>query len=611
LNVDLARKGDCGGLILSYSDRYLSKIIGFHSGGTPVNWYASILRKEDLLLFLEHGFEEDPWSKLIVLGFPTDLPEGPACTYLGKYKFKTKPAGTKSLAHWRYSSFYNQFEEQLQPGPLDGNDKRIKIPIPENGNGDKSLLLIPNGVMCKELPSMDSETLKICVTQFIDEMAMKIGHIKRTTSIIEDVIDLGLNGDRENVFCTGMELDKACGIPWNELPGCSKKSDFLQNVDGVISFRDNKNGIRLKNRIIAKLEAAKQGERMISLSNSKLKDALIKISAVENGKTRVFHCIPVEKVVCDAALFSNFKEAYSKAFLKLNHAIGVNPHSLQWKAIYEHLNAHPNVFDMDFSNYDKHLHGELMHAAFKIVRAVIQKNAPDFWDTARSVLEEEAIKTMVVDYDTVYQTERGNKSGEYLTTVINCICNDLLSFYTWIKTTGNCDLSHFRSNVRGVAFGDDKVESVSNTYAEKYNYLTAKEVMSSIGHEITPGAKDGVERKFCPIDQAQFLKRGLIEWEGLITAPLLQRSIESPFVWTQIENSERVIWYNLVEQSLFEAVLHGEGYYNTFRYKLSKCEDLDLRSHLASIVAVPYPVAKQKYIERYFNDTSHLCTTQN
>lgn len=610
MSVSLARKGDCGGLILSYRDRYQSKIIGFHCGGTVSNWYAAILRKEDIRLFTQHGAEEDSFRKLIVDGLPTDLPFGPQCTFLGKYKFKTKPAGDKSLAHWKYSPFHEQFEEQLQPGPLDGNDSRIKIEVPRNGLGEKSLLLIPNSVMCSDLPPMDKDVLAKCVEHLTVEMTNKIGHIKTTPTDMESLLELGLNGDRENSFCTGMELDKASGLPWNEIPGCSKKKHFLRNEDGYISFIDDVNGSRLKSRVVKKLLSANQGERLVSLSNSKLKDAVIKISAIENAKTRVFHCIPVDKVICDAALFGNFKEAYSQAFLKLNHAVGVNPHSLQWKAIYEHLNRHPNVFDMDFSNYDKHLHSELMHAAFSIIRQVIVAKAPDEWDTARSILELESIKTYVVDYDTVYMTERGNKSGEYLTTVINCICNDILSYYTWIKTTGIDDLSEFRNNVSGVSFGDDKIESVSDEYAEKYNYFTAKEVMSSIGHIITPGAKDGIERKFCPIDQAQFLKRGIVEWENLIVAPLLQRSIESPFVWTQIDTAEHEIWYNLAEQTMFEALLHGKDYYDEFRLKLGKCNDEDLRGALASLLSVSYEVAKRKYLARYYQNNSHLCTLE-
>lgn len=608
LSVGLAKPGDCGGIVMSFHDRHQTKLLGFHSGGTPSHWYASILKKEDLLEFKQHGDSDDKFSTLIVKGSPTDLPSGSEVTFLGKYKFSTRPAGIKSLAHWSYSPFSEEFEEQLQPGPLDAYDPRIKIDLPTNQLGEKSLLLIPNGVMCKTLPSIDIETLLLAEQQIIDEMSAKIGHITMLPLALKDIIERGLNGGRENQFCTGMELDKACGLPWNELPGCTKKSDFLQNDDGIISFRDDENGVKLLKRVIQKLEAAKVGKRTISFSNSKLKDAQIKISAVEQGKTRVFHCIPVDKVICDAALFGDFKEAYSKAFISLNHAIGVNPHSNQWRAIYDHLNVHPNVFDMDFTNYDKHLHGELMRSVFNIIRQVIQRNAPDEWDVARGVLAEESICTYVVDYDTVYETTRGNKSGEYLTTVVNCIANDILSFYTWVKVTGNQNLADFRDNVSTITFGDDKIESVSDEYAEMYNYFSSKEVMTSIGHIITPGAKDGIERKFCPLEQAQFLKRGIIMWEGLIIAPLLQRSIESPFVWTQIANSEHEIWRNLTEQCMCEALLHGEEYYDVFRHKISRCQDLELRASLASLVAVPFKVAKRKYFSKYYGSNTHLCS---
>jgi len=605
LSVTAARKGDCGGLILSCHDRYQTKILGFHAGGTPANWYASILRKADLNVLTQHG-GVDLFETLIVKGTPTDLPHGEEVDFLGKYKFTTRPAGTRSLSHWNYSPFSKEFEEQLQPGPLDAFDPRIKIELPCNQDGVPTLLMLPNSIMCKKIPEMDKDLLSDIEDQMVSEMSSVIGHISRTPSEIRELIDRGLNGHRENEFCKGMELNKACGLPWNELPGCSKKSDFLQNIDGYISFRDNDPGVKLLTRVIHKIESAKVGERVISLSNSKLKDALIKLSAVEQGKTRVFHCIPVDKVICDAALFGDFKEAYSKAFIKLNHAIGVNPHSLQWRAIMERINIHPNVFDMDFSNYDKHLHAELMRTVFNIIRRVIQSNSPDEWDEARRVLAEESIETFVVDYDTVYRTRRGNKSGEYLTTVVNCIANDVLSFYTWIKTTDNRSLNTFRTNVSTITFGDDKIESVSDEFADQYNYFTSKEVMESIGHLITPGAKDGIERKFCSLEQAQFLKRGFVNFEGMVVGPLLQRSIESPFVWTQIANSEFAIWKNLVEQQFFEAVLHGREYYDSFRNKISKCIDYDLRAELSSLTAVPYESALTSYRLRYYGKDSHI-----
>lgn len=178
----------------------------------------------------------------------------------------------------------------------------------------------------------------------------------------------------------------------------------------------------------------------------------------------------IEKIVADATLFGNFKEGFLALGLAAQHAVGINPHSTAWEAIADHMGEHPNMFDCDFSQYDKRLHTEVMEAAYRVIREVIQTVAPDRYDKARAILADMSIRTLIVDYDTIYQTTRGNKSGEYLTTIVNSIVNDIYSFYCWEKLTGLRDWYAFRTNVRTVSFGDDKIESVSDRYSGAYNY---------------------------------------------------------------------------------------------------------------------------------------------
>jgi hypothetical protein len=225
---------------------------------------------------------------------------------------------------------------------------------------------------------------------------------------------------------------------------------------------------------------------------------------------------------------------------------------------------------------------------FNIIINTIDEVAPDEWKEARKILATESIETYVVDYDTVYKTERGNKSGEFLTTIVNCIANDILSFYAWIKTTGIDSIETFRDNVSIITFGDDKIESVSDEFAGQYNYMTVKEVLTSIGHKITPGSKDGKEQPFTSIDNLQFIKRTFVELNGEIVAPLLQRSIESPFTWTELSATDVSIWEGIVKEKLYEAYLWGEKYYDKFRNKLSHCNSKQIRLLIAPIIAVPY-----------------------
>jgi len=602
---DFARPGDCGGVIVSCNDRKLNKIIGFHAGAHGNKWVGAIFKKDDLRIVEQHG-KDDAWNALIVNGEPTDLPRGPCVKFVGKYIGTTKPTNPNSISKWKSAPWVEQFEEQLQPAPLDPEDERIKVDLPVNMAGRKSLLLDKNSKMCEELPLMDEEILEICIDHIAQEMALKIGHIHPVVENLDTVIKIGLNGHSDNQHVKAIDDRKACGEPWNRLDNCNLKSDFLDNIAGYLTLKKNHAGTCLEKRVKLKLTEARKGNRMISLYVSKLKDELLKLLKIETGGTRVFASVPIDKIICDAALFGNFKEAYCRNFIDLNHAIGVNPHGLGWRLIKEHLDKHPNCFDLDFGNFDKRLSESLIRGAFDIIRRVIQNRAPDGWDEARRILANESINSYMIDFDTVYVTDRGNKSGEYLTTVVNCICNDILSYYAWISITGVKDLGVFRDNVSLITFGDDKCESVSDLYADKYNYFSVKEVMKKIGHEITPGNKDGIERNFCGLDQMQFLKRTFVERDNMVVAPLLRRSIESPFVWTQTPNSDWVVWKNLIEASLFEAQLHGEEYYYEFLNKIKQCDDDVLLSQVSSILCCNFEQISSKYAAIWHKSKVHL-----
>lgn len=602
---DLSRPGDCGGVIISCNNRKANKIIGLHGGTFHRDWIAAILTKEDLSIVEQHG-SDDSWERLIVKGEPTDLPKGPCVTYVGKYMKTTRPTNPSSISQWRKAPWSRQFEEQLQPAPLDAYDERIIIDLPVNMKGVKSLLLDKNSKMCEALPEMDVSKLATCINHLSKEYTLKIGHIHTVGDDLDAIIDVGMNGHADNQHVKSIDVRKSCAEPWCQLEGCSVKSDFIDNTEGVLTLKKDEKGSLLEARIKRKLTSARKGERLLSLYVSKLKEELLKLSKIETGGTRVFANVPVEKIICDAALFGNFKEAYCRNFIDLNHAVGVNPHGVGWKLIKQHLDKHPNCFDLDFGNFDKRLSASLLHGVFEIIRGVIQGKAPDNWDEARRVLQNESINTYMIDYDTVYLTDRGNKSGEYMTTIVNCIGNDILSYYAWICTTGIEDLAVFRENVSIITFGDDKCESVSDEFAERYNYFTVKEVMKSIGHEITPGNKDGVERKFCGIEQLQFLKRSFVERDSMVVAPLLKRSIESPFVWTQTLSSDHTVWKNLIEASLYEAHLHGEEYYYEFLDKMKQCDDDDLLKHVAHILCNNFEEISHKYANTWYGKNVHL-----
>nr|AKH67587.1 replication polyprotein [Drosophila melanogaster Nora virus] len=606
-SVELSRLGDCGSPIVLASGKKAGKLIGFHGYHSPnlQTWYGAMLTVEDLGII--NGVEEhfdDPWAKLITQGLPVDLPIGPEVEYVGNLIRPSLPVTNDSLDHWHKSSFADQFEEQLAPGRLNPYDSYIEGDLPTNLEGRKSLILGPNSEMAKTLPELDQGILDWIVDQLVVEQVATFKAENLLTKVSDDIdemLDYALNGNVDNTYVRGMEVNKASGLPWS-LSGSPKKSDFIDvdEATGVRSFKANANGDALKNRVVLKLQQAKMGNRILSFSSSKLKDQPIKIAQAKSGRTRVFHCIPVDLILFSGALYGPYKEAYTKAGLKCYHAVGIDPKSVGWQQLATYMTKHPNYFDADYKNYDKYLHRQVFKAVRKIQRSVIQRVCPDKWDKARAVEELDAIDTYVVDYQTVYKTNRGNKSGSYTTTIDNCLANDIYGLYAWVKTTGLRSLWDYRQNVSSVAFGDDIIKSVSDEYKDKYNYCTYRDVLNATGHIMTPGSKDGEEKPFTSFENLQFLKRGFKLENGMVLAPLLQRSIEGPFVWTDIREDQITVWVNLVQEQLIEAALWGEEYYNELCQKLKCGTNRTLNGALAVLLNTSWEVTFQKFCNRYY-----------
>lgn len=617
LSQNISQKGDCGGLVVVAEGKQQQKIIGFHSlilKGED-KWCIAFVTKNDLdMIETNHGmavqqFEmsnKDPFINFINYGEPaTEMPVGPCVKPVGKYVVKTTAATNVDLNHWRPSPFFNQFEEQLQPGPLSPFDERINVDyLAKNVSGKPSLLATAQQDIAKEITEPDSDLLAWIEEQLTKEYQLKLsGLLKPVPNDIDEVLTLALNGHPSNKYVTGIEVNAAAGLPWSH-KGFHKKCDLI-DVDEETGHRSFKPvGQELKNRLTEKLTKGRQGIRLLSFINSKLKDTCIKRDYVEIGKTRVFECVPIDVILFESALYGNFKEAYTSAGLELHHAVGINPHSMDWTELARHLLKHPNHFDADYKNYDKVLHKTVLKTISNLKRKVIQKLCPDSWDKAREVLNEELTEAYMVVLDSVFQTERGNKSGRFETTVDNCIANDIYGIYTWCKVTGIRDLSLFRDNVAEVSFGDDKCSAVSDAFADQYNFITYKRELEKLGHTITDGTKSSEENKFTTFDKLIFLKRNFVQRDQVFVAPILKRSLEAPFVWTTLLPSQHAIWYELIRAQMAEAYLHGEQYYNSFMNCLSNCEDKDLKKHIVNLLLRSYEGEECYYWKQYYGFVS-------
>ncbi|UCR92508.1 MAG: polymerase protein [Apis nora virus 2] len=579
--VDIPVQGDSGGMVVTGTRSSNNLIIGLYAAKSDRRCYSSYITVDDFTELEQHAAvdysPDDPWKQLVYPVSGPDTPDGPAVKSIGTYVGANVPVSR--ITKWNRAPW--TFQETVAPPPLTPSDPRIEKDLPRNKEGKPSLLLLNSGVLAEEVVEPDRRVVDYYVEKRIVELAGQLT-LRPCASSYDELIEQGLNGHPLNEHVKGMNTNAAAGLPWQNLPGMHAKSDML-SVDpltGHVAFRDDPAGTTLRKRVKACFDMISKNERPVILTTTKLKDQCIKHKHVANGKVRVYNCVPVEKIILDAALFGHFKEAYLAGGLDLDHAVGIDPNSVDWDALVRKLKIHPNYLSLDFSQYDKRMHSTLIAAFYRLVDAVIQELAPDDYSTHRSVMADLTICTWLVDFTSVYETTRGNKSGDYLTTILNSEVNRMYSFLAWTATTGKMDYTLWQANTVRITFGDDKLESVSDEYKSVFNYHTIKDYLATLKMEITTDFE--TESGVVPLEQLTFLKRTIqLADFGYYVAPLAVASIESPFTWTQNSELEFVIWENMVEDALHEAVLHGRVYYEWFRRKLTQCRNPVLRQTLA------------------------------
>jgi len=623
------RNGECGSMIASARTGMSSKWLGFYAASAGREHFCSTIWREQLQLAESYAkpqimthcknikeincmSQTDPWLDLVFPGKQVDSPTGEATDFVGKYCEATKPISNSSLNHWRLSPFADNFEERLQPAPLSVKDERIVDALPTNLDGKPSLLAVLNSTISQPIPENDDNLMEFCAKQIENEY-FSILDINDTPSKVNEVIELAINGYEGNEYVTGIEINKAAGLPFATF-GAQLKSDMIEIEPrtGKRRIKENEFGNMLKARVSYKLKRAAKGVRVVSFSNAKLKDAAIKLDYVKIGRGRIFHSIALDKIICDLGLFGNFKEAYTRARLKVESALALNVHSMGVTSLVEHLRQFNNFTDADFTNFDQRLARNLLLRVGDIQCNIIRrKNPQDVWDTARRVLLLEQVDTLVVEYQDITLTHRGNKSGEVKTTIDNNMARELADYYCWCKIKLNggdlnlenmhkIRLENFRENRSAIGFGDDEVEAVSNEIVSEYNFETKKIELEKLGMVVTPGNKSKNIMKITPFDELTFLKRKFVYQHGMWTMPLDVKSLEAPFVWTKIQDHELDIWYELVKDRLFEAFLHGEEYFESFRRKLERCSDSRLLKKIYPLIIQTYDTVLLQYKKNYY-----------
>jgi hypothetical protein len=346
------------------------------------------------------------------------------------------------------------------------------------------------------------------------------------------------------------------------------------------------------------------GEVGICMYNVVPKDEALPVKGYdEEGRkftktTRSINVLDVVHTLLIRSYFQPLMALYGYDSLECGHSVGLDPTESYTDMVKtliggDNISAldKVNFIAMDFSKFDLNLSQDIMAAVMDIIictTAIL----PGYTVADRRLMSSLA-------YDLVHPTMNmggtlirfsgTNASGNPLTTLINCVANQLINCQIRlmcehdIKTgigllPGPRDYSDvtesdctFTKVTRFTTYGDDNI--LCNPVGDCVDQLVTIEYGAKLGLTITGSDKKVQAERHA--DCFAFLKRGMVVYSDktdgrivLVLAPLDILSIFKPFVWGEFKEDLIDHYSSLIKMAVAELVQHGPVVYDEYVAKL-------------------------------------------
>lgn len=213
-----------------------------------------------------------------------------------------------------------------------------------------------------------------------------------------------------------------------------------------------------------------------------LKDELVSPEKVSEARTRAIYCNDVISLVAFRMVFGMTLARFNNSSKSTSFAIGINQYSKDMDGVHSYLAQNSNRFVAgDYKNFDLRYHKAFQLAAYRIFTTIAQSTP-----THTSYLIEHETHNVLLQFrEHLYQLDTIHTSGCFLTSVINCLVNELYMRYCFARL--NPSLS-FDSHIRLKVLGDDHIASVRKDC--QFNPLQIASEMEKIGQIYTSDVKN-------------------------------------------------------------------------------------------------------------------------
>lgn len=434
-----------------------------------------------------------------------------------------KPLGTNFASSIKRSEFYRVFERTRKPVKLfdhikDGVFVKPMVEARQHYGGNTDVT-----INCRYADS---------IAHFIATKMINSSSIIKDTGVL--TLDQVLLGDAPT-HTTAVSRSTSAGFSLNYVKkelGIKGKGKYWIYGDGVDINTHTPEAKAIEKAVEIAEIRLRSGDRMMNIYADCLKDEL----RPPGKMPRLFCSADFVYLLQCKRYFGSWAGWIYENRIKNGIAIGINPVSNEWKAMYEMLKSmSESTFAGDFSKFDKYLLAVFIYAC-KTAYKKYYGNFDPGANKVRDLLFEDMVHSIHATNGKIdgelctilYEWFHGNTSGNFLTAIINSIANLNMCLYAMVdillrhrnicggilyaKSVDITLIDEIWSKVCIMVYGDDNIMTIREL--PQINFYTFQDAMSRIGLTYTDELKGtgGEVPPYRQLKDCNFIARGFREF---------------------------------------------------------------------------------------------------
>jgi len=589
--------GMCGGLLIAHKNTLQRKFCGMHFAASrtdPLS-YGQILTQELLSAAVDSlnaDFGEPVHGDMVFrdlepLSESRLVLEGDFSLYGTVEKGEEVRCPIKTRLE-KSILFESVFPTMRGPAPLIPSDPRIKGEF-----RGKSMLASAISKYGKMSRPFDEILVDECVDDVFDEINAVHTNVPRR----EATMDEAINGNIYIECAERLNLKTSAGYPWTlkKEHGSKGKACWFEGDDLVRTMKPD-----LAMAVEERIELARRGERSPSIWTDNLKDELINIEKIENGKTRTFSIAPMDYTIVFRKFMLFFCAHFMSVKLSTFSAIGINAESRDWTQLMRTLKEKsPIGIAGDYSRWDGVMSAQIME---KVAERIVNRwynmgSVDESANLARRVLVDEMIHTPVLAMNLMYGQHGGNPSGNPMTAIINTIVNAVYMRYVYAKIMplDQSSMIDFHRNVKMFIYGDDNIIAIRPEIRSFFNMQTVSREFAKLGITYTTADKQNAEEAlpYDTLENLSFLKRGFRPVSNEYYPLMSMKTIRDLVNWIRECDDPEEACIENCNTALRFLFFYGEQDFKAFRDSvMNRFHALGINAHLHSF----------GYLRRYYSE---------